>query len=79
MFLVMFGYPYISLFAVFYFESKLDTDKVRQRISNLYQQIDLSHGRWGLAYYSIFLLRRIVFVAIPTFIYFWPWLQLQTL
>ena len=79
MFVVMFGYPFISLYAVIFFESKLDTIKVRARISNFYQQIDLNHGRWSLAFYTIFLIRRIVFVAIPTFIYFWPWLQLQTL
>ena len=79
MFVVMFGYPFISLVTVFCLESKLKTPKVRARISNLYQQIDLTQGRWGLAYYTIFLIRRILFVAIPTFLYFWSWLQLQTL
>ena len=79
MFQVMFGYPFISLFTLFYFESRLETDNVKARIANFYQEIDLSRGRWSLAYYTIFLIRRIVFVAIPTFICFWPWLQLQML
>lgn len=41
---------------------------VKKRISNLYQDIHLYRSPFNIWYYPIFLLRRILFVVIPTFL-----------
>jgi hypothetical protein len=46
----------------------------------LYQDVKLSEkSNWNLMYYPIFLFRRIVFVALPTFLHIYNYFQLQLL
>lgn len=75
----MFGYPFISVVTTVYYKKQLNTYKLRLRIANFYSNIELEKGNWALAYYTIFLVRRILFVAIPVFLAGMPWFQVQLL
>ena len=79
LFVAMFGYPFISVATTVYFKRKLNTYQLRRRIANFYSNIEVEKGNWALAYYTIFLVRRIVFVAIPIFLVGMQWLQIQLL
>lgn len=76
LFAFSFGYPILALAIVFKNKTRLDHPKVLKRISNLYQDVKLK-GRYdqNLIYYSLFLIRRIIFVAIPTFLFRYPFYQ----
>lgn len=73
MFSAMFGYPIFCWMIIKCYRKRLEEPKVNMRISNLYQDIRL-RGAFtkNLIYYPLFLGRRILFVAIPTFMYLWP-------
>lgn len=80
MFSCMMGYPILTMMVVAKYKAWLDSPKLMNRIGNLYSDIRLK-GRYdmNLMYYTLFLLRRIVFVAIPTFLYKFPFYQIQVL
>ena len=70
MFLFMFGYPFASFMIIRHYKEELETPRISDRISNLYQDVRLTgKNYWNLMYYPIFLFRRIMFVAIPTFLF----------
>ena len=52
----------------------LEKQEIRDTIGNLYTGIKLNprHYKDAIFYYPVFLFRRIIFVAIPTFLYLWP-------
>jgi hypothetical protein len=80
MFIIMFVYPVLSIFIVFYLKARLDQPEIYKRISNFYADIKLTRRMDShLAYYTIFLIRRIIFVSIPTFMYKYPFYQVQIL
>ena len=80
MFVAMFGYPIFCWIIILKKKLVLETPNVLARISNLYQDIKLKKTQnWKLVYYPLFLIRRIVFVAIPTFLFGYPSHQLQIL
>jgi hypothetical protein len=79
MFGVMLAYPFIALLVILIFRNRLDEENIKKRISNFYTQIKTDKGLWSLSYYTIFLLRRLLFVAIPTLLPSAPWFQLQIL
>lgn len=80
MFVVLFGYPVLCWAIIIRKKEKLELPEVLRRYSNLYQEVRLSGKQnWKLVYYPLFLFRRIVFVAIPTFLFLWPSFQIQLL
>jgi hypothetical protein len=80
MFVGMFGYPILCWLVILKYKERLEEPKVALRISNLYQDVRLKFKQnWKLVYYPLFLIRRIVFVAIPTFLSNWPSYQVQSL
>lgn len=48
-----------------------------QRLSILLQDVYYKKGYWASMYIPIFLLRRVLFVSFPTFLFFWPFSQIQ--
>jgi hypothetical protein len=70
MFTMLLGYLIVCVLVIKKYKATLETKKVSSKISNLYHDIRLSEkSNWNLMYYPIFLFRRIVFVAIPTFLH----------
>ena len=73
MFIFMIATPIGSAIILEKKRQTLDDKEVRKKIGNLYQDVKLQgRGRETLWYYPIFMLRRIMFVAIPTFLYNYP-------
>jgi len=76
-------YPFICWKAIYNNSEKLEEKSVQDRIGNLYSDLitrpDHQNKNWNLSYYPIFLLRRVLFVGIPTFFFAWPWHQIQAL
>ena len=68
----MLGYIIAVTGYLFYFREELDHPSHRQIVENLYPNIEVRklHNGFGYLYYPVFLLRRILFVAIPS-IFFW--------
>lgn len=71
--------PIVSFITIERNRADLDKPEVRARISNLYSDIHLTRNQQTVWYYPVFMLRRVIFVAIPTFVYFIPTIQLQVL
>lgn len=79
MFIAMVFYPLVCSFLLNHrFFERLEDEKIKKRISNLYQKIG-TDNKWKLLYYPLFLWRRVVFVIIPTFLYLYPAFQVQFL
>jgi len=57
-------------------KNQLDSQQFREKWSNLYSDIHLTRNSWTIWYYPIFLIRRFIFVLLPTVFYNWPYLQL---
>jgi hypothetical protein len=70
MFVAMLGYPLLSWITISKLRSRLEEEPVSEKISNFYSDIKMK-GKFNrnLVYYPLFLFRKIVFVAIPTFLY----------
>jgi hypothetical protein len=81
MFWIMIAYPVLCFALLLKNRSKLDEDKnFKRRFENLYPGIKFKNkGISGLFYYPLFLIRRIVFVAIPTMMIAAPCYQVQLL
>jgi hypothetical protein len=76
LFIGMFGYPFFCWYVINRFRERLEEPKIKFRISNLYQDVRLKHkSTEHLIYYPMFLFRRIMFVAIPTFLFKHPYYQ----
>jgi hypothetical protein len=61
------------------FGDRIAEPSVKRRISNLYIDISMNDKEEKLAYFPVFLLKRLVFVIIPS-VFFWaPYFQLQAL
>ena len=54
----------------------LNDPDVRSKISNMYIGVHLYRDRYNKYFYPIFLLRRLLFVAIPSLAYNFPFIQL---
>jgi len=66
--------PFFMMYFLLKNKDKLHLEAWRDKYSNLYQDIHLHKSRYTILYYPMTLLRRTVFVAIPTFIPNAPWL-----
>lgn len=71
--------PFFFLAVLECYRYQLNHPRIEQRIKNLYQDICLWRSDYTLWYVPIFLFRRIIFFAIPTFLHDYPYGQLQTL
>ena len=81
MFICLFAWPVIAILILRWKRESLNKQETKDLYGNLYSEVKLrgEHNRDAIWYYPIFLIRRIVFVAIPTFLYLWPFGQLQLL
>ena len=80
MFVSMLGYPGVCWLIIKRNREKLEEPQIWKRISNFYSELKLRQKLTGhLFYYPLFLIRRIVFVGIPTFLYQFPSHQVQLL
>jgi hypothetical protein len=70
MFLAMLGYPLLSWIIISKLRPRLEEEAISDKISNFYYEIKMK-GKFtrNLLYYPLFLFRKIMFVAIPTFLY----------
>lgn len=80
LFTALIVYILVSWIVIQYFKPRLDEDRIKRRIGNFYNDLKMklrmdSH----LLYYPMFLFRRVIFVAIPTFISKYPYYQIQIL
>ena len=81
---VAFGFlclmPLVSYFVLRYNIHRLHETEVRARFLNLYGGIKVIKKNPHQVYYQpLFMLRRVVFVLIPTFLFTLPFLQIQAL
>jgi len=83
MFVALFGYPFIAWFAIIHNEKNLNNEETKKKMVNLYADIRIREDdpdrAWNIAYYPNFLIRRIMFVAFPTFLWVFPYFQIQCL
>jgi len=83
MFIALFGYPFLAWYAVVANQNNLEDEETQKKMVNLYAEVRIRkedpERDWNIAYYPIFLLRRIVFVALPTFLWVFPYFQIQCL
>lgn len=78
-FLLIFLIPLMSIRIILLNREQLEEPFVAKKISNLVQGIHLYRERQNVWYFPIFLLRRLIFIAIPTLWYFWAFFQIQIL
>lgn len=83
MFICLFGYPFAAWYAIVYNQNNLEEEETKKKMVNLYAEIrirkDDPDRDWNIAYYPTFLFRRIMFVAFPTFLWVFPYFQIQCL
>lgn len=64
LFIAMFMISILSWLVIYYFRNRLETPEIREKINALYQDTDLKRKKlWKLAYFPLFLLRKILLVA----------------
>ena len=70
--LAVFSYIFLKRY-----KKVLEDKSTMEKWSNLYIDIHLTRNSYTLVYYPLFLLRRIMYVMVPTILFNWPFLQLQ--
>lgn len=55
----------------------MNTLEFKSKYENLYQDIHLTRSKTNIYFFPIFILRRIFFVMVPSFLNFYPWAQIQ--
>lgn len=58
-------YPGICLIALIKNRKMLKTERMNEKIGKMYVNISLHRSKWGILYYPIFMIRRLLFVMIP--------------
>jgi len=58
-------YPCICLIALMINRKMLKTERMNEKIGKMYVNISLHRSKWGILYYPIFMIRRLLFVMIP--------------
>lgn len=73
-FIILSTYPFIALGVLLKFKNRLEDGEILKRIECMYEGISYeTKGFLGISYHSIYMIRRILFVAIPVFLNFVPW------
>ena len=75
----MFLVPLVSAFVLKINRPQLYIPQVKRKIYNLYAEVHLFRNPFNIYYYPIFMLRRIIFVILPTFLFNFTFLQIQLL
>lgn len=79
-FVALAGYPLVCWLILMKKKEKLECPELSVRISNLYPGVRMRGNKnQNLLYYPLFLVRRIVFVALPTFLFDYSFYQVQLL
>jgi hypothetical protein len=73
------AYPIICTISLIKNRDKLKSQEMQDKIGKMYSNISLHRSRWGILYYPIFMLRRLLFVLIPLIFQGYPFYQLQAL
>lgn len=76
---ITFVLPIFFIYFLHEKQSKLHEEEFQEKYLNLYAGVTLKRGFSPLLYTPVFLIRRIIFVALPTFFFNFPFLQLQLL
>ena len=71
--------PLYFILVLIYYNERLDTPEMKNRIERMYQDIHLGRNYLTKFYYPIFLIRRFIFVIIPVLVPFYPIIQLLAL
>ena len=71
--------PFMTAYVIRKYKKKLHHDHIRISISNLYNGIQVAKGGKRVYYKAIFMMKRFMFVAIPSFLINEPAIQLQVL
>ena len=71
--------PIASFYVLSINREQLYIPQVKRKIDTFYTDIHLFRDRSNIYYYPIFMLRRIIFVALPTFLFDYTFLQIQLL
>lgn len=73
-------YPFFCLWFIFKNKERLEDETFNRKFKYLYHEIS-TRGLYcnKINYYFVFLFRRLIFVAIPTFLFMFGFLQLQLL
>jgi hypothetical protein len=78
---VIAGYVSVIPFVIMYWMLRnrevLDTKEFRSKFGNMYADVHLKRSPWTIVYQPLFLLRRIMFVAIPCTLVGHPSIQIQ--
>lgn len=72
-------FPILCIYLLQVNREQLAAPYVSKRISNLYLGIHIYRDSINIWYYPVFMLRRVIFVAIPTVLVDWAFLQIQLL
>jgi hypothetical protein len=62
--------PIYFIIVLMYYNQRLDTPEMKNRIERMYQDIHLRRNNLTKFYYPAFLIRRFIFVIIPVFVPF---------
>lgn len=71
--------PLLAIYLLKVNRNQLATKFVYTKIGNLYNGIHLYRHNWAVFYTPTFLFRRLIFCALPVFLYMMPFLQVQLL
>ena len=63
--LIVVGYPLAVIIFLKVYRKRLDDPRIKDRLGQLYEGINVNVSSWALIYYPIFLFRRFLFVLIP--------------
>ena len=61
----MFSYPFVCFIALHRNRDKLKTKEMEDKIGKMYTGVSLTRSDWGIYYYPIFMLKRMMFVFVP--------------
>lgn len=73
---VLFLMPLVSLKVLSKYRWRLHEIRIKEKIQNLYSDIHLYRNPTNIYYYPIFMFRRVIFVLIPTFLWFMAFLEI---
>jgi hypothetical protein len=64
---------------IFLYKNKhlMNTTRFKSKWENLYQDIHLTRSKSNVYFFPLFIVRRVVFVLIPSVLNFYPWAQIQ--
>lgn len=71
--LIVVGWPLVVCLFLSYCKKHLGKPQIREKFGQAYLAVDLKKGKWAIAKYPIYLIRRFLFVLIPVIYKQYPW------